>query len=47
MVLYRNVDGTTANDTVVAYIDTGGFPFAANGSTVTVQWNLEGIIQTT
>ena len=47
MVIYRNVDGTTANDTVVAYIDTGGFPFAANGSTVTVQWNAQGIIQTT
>ncbi len=51
MVIYRHVDGTTANDTVVAYIDTGGFNpstgFAANGSTVTIQWNSEGIIQTT
>ncbi len=47
MVLYRHVDGTTANDTVVAWIDTGGFPFPANGSTVTVTWNPNGIIQTT
>jgi hypothetical protein len=35
----------------IAYIDTvsGGttFPFTANGSTVTIQWNAEGIIQAT
>lgn len=31
----------------IAYIDTGGFPFTANGSTVTIQWNVEGILQAT
>ena len=29
----------------MAYIDTGGFPFAGNGSNVTLQWNAAGIIQ--
>lgn len=29
----------------IAYIDTGGFPFAGNGSNVTIQWNSAGIIQ--
>jgi hypothetical protein len=30
----------------IAYIDTGGFPFAGNGSNVTLQFNVGGIIQT-
>ena len=29
----------------IAYIDTGGFPFAATGSDITIQWNAEGILQ--
>lgn len=29
----------------VAFIDTGGFPFAGNGSNVTIQWNANGIVQ--
>lgn len=31
----------------MAQIDTGGFPFDGNGGDVTIQWNAEGIIQTT
>lgn len=44
-IVYRRVDDTTANDQPVAYIDTGGFPFAANGSDIVITWNAEGIIQ--
>jgi hypothetical protein len=29
----------------LAFIDTGGFPFTANGSNVVIQWNAEGILQ--
>ena len=29
----------------IAYIDAGGFPFAANGGDITFQWNAEGILQ--
>lgn len=47
ILLYRHVDGTTANDEAVGWIDTGGFPFAGNTSSVTSQWNAQGIIQTT
>jgi len=28
-----------------AWIDSGGFPFTANGANVTIQWNAGGIIQ--
>jgi hypothetical protein len=39
---------STLNDSEpLAYVDTGGFPFTANGSTVTINWNAEGIIQAT
>jgi hypothetical protein len=31
----------------IAWIDTGGFPVTANGGTITVTWNAEGILQLT
>lgn len=31
----------------VAYIDTGGFPFAGNGGNVNINWSAEGILQIT
>jgi len=50
MVIYvdANDDGLPADDAtnlLVAYIDTGGFPFDGNGSDVIVAWNAEGILQ--
>jgi hypothetical protein len=47
MVVYKHVDGTAANDVPIAFIDTGGFPFAGNGGDVTIQWSVEGIVQLT
>lgn len=34
-----------ASSLPVGFIDTGGFPFAGNGSNVTLQWNAAGILQ--
>jgi hypothetical protein len=31
----------------IAYIDSGGFPIAANGGDLTMQWNAEGILNFT
>lgn len=39
-----------ANDTTSAClgnVDTGGFPVVTNGGDVTIQWNVEGILQLT
>lgn len=47
MLVKRHVDGTAANDIPIAWIDTGGFPFTANGGDVNVGWNAEGILQAT
>lgn len=30
---------------VLAYVDTGGFPFTATGADFTINWNAEGIFQ--
>ncbi len=46
MVLFRFVTNDT-DSVPIAYIDSGGFPFAGNGGDVTVQWNVEGILQAT
>ena len=46
MVLYRHVTND-ADAILVAFIDTGGFPFSGNGGNVTVTWNAEGILQAT
>jgi len=32
---------------LIAYVDTGGFPFVTNGGDFTIQWNAEGILQIT
>lgn len=45
-VLFRFVTND-ADSPVIAHIDTGGFPKTTNGGTFTVQWNPEGILQTT
>ena len=45
-VLYKHVTND-ADAVLIAYIDTGGFPFTANGGDVTVTWNAEGILQAT
>lgn len=52
LVLYIDADndGDPADDAaniLVAYIDTGGFPFDGNGGDVTVTWNAQGILQVT
>jgi hypothetical protein len=47
MILYRHVDGTAANDQLIAFIDTGGFPFTGNGGAVNVVVNAEGLLQAT
>lgn len=46
MILYKHVTND-ADSPVVAWIDTGGFPFTANGGNVDVAWNAEGILQVT
>src|SRR3972149_3413525 len=38
---------TDAAPPLVAWIDTGGFPFSGNGGNVDVAWNAEGIVQAT
>lgn len=47
-IIYKQVggdDSTPANDVLIAYIDTGGFPVTTNGGDLTIQWNAEGILQ--
>lgn len=45
IVLYRHVTND-ADSPLIAYIDSG-FPYTANGATLTIQWNAEGILQAT
>jgi len=45
-VLYKFITNQAASEPV-AYIDAGGFPFAASGTDFTLQWNAEGILQFT
>lgn len=45
IVLYKHVTND-ADSPLVAYIDDG-FPYVANGATLTIQWNAEGILQAT
>jgi hypothetical protein len=48
LVIYKgtinSADDGTSNE-LLAYVDTGGFPFTANGSDVIVEWNAAGILQ--
>lgn len=43
-VLYKYNASDDAAD-LIAYIDSGGFPFTASGANVTITWNAEGILQ--
>ena len=43
-ILYKHVTDDT-DSIPIGYCDTGGFPFDGTGSTVTVNWNAEGILQ--
>jgi hypothetical protein len=47
MVLYVDLGGSDTANPVVAYVDTGGFPFTGNGGAVNVTVNAEGLIQYT
>lgn len=44
MLVYKHVGADSANIPIL-WIDSGGFPFTGNGSTVNVTWNAEGIAQ--
>lgn len=46
MVLYKHVTND-ADAVLIAYIDSGGFPFTANGGDVTVTINADGLLQLT
>lgn len=43
-MVYKHV-GADSSNIPLAFIDTGGFPFSANGGNVTIQWNANGIVQ--
>lgn len=45
-LLYKHVDGTDANDQPIAFIDFDS-DLAADGSTVTISWDSEGILHLT
>lgn len=46
LIVYKHVTNDT-DSIPIAFIDTGGFPFDGNGGDVTIQWNVEGILQFT
>lgn len=46
MILYKHVTND-ADSIPIAWIDSGGFPFAGNGLPVSITWNAEGILQLT
>lgn len=46
VVIFRFITNDAASE-LIAYIDTGGFPFTANGGNFTITWNAEGILQAT
>jgi len=46
IVVFKFVTNDTDSIPIV-YIDSGGFPFDGNGGNVTMQWNVEGILQAT
>jgi hypothetical protein len=45
-VFYKHVTND-ADAVLIAYVDTGGFPFSGNGGNVTLTVNAEGYIQVT
>lgn len=46
-LVYRQVDGTAANDQPIAWIDTGGFPINGGGGPFQIAINAEGLLQVT
>lgn len=42
-IVYKHV-GADSSNIPIAWIDTGGFPFTANGGNVTLQWSASGIV---
>jgi hypothetical protein len=46
VIIYRHLT-SDALSTMIAYIDTGGFPVVTNSGDLTITWNAEGIIQLT
>lgn len=44
VLIYKHVTNDT-DSVPIAYIDTGGFPFTANGGDVTITWHANGILQ--
>lgn len=46
VVIYKHLTSDLLS-TLIAYIDTGGFPVVTNGGDLTITWNDEGIIQLT
>lgn len=46
IVLYQHVTND-ADSPLIAYIDTGGFPLAANGGDILASFSIEGVLQTT
>ncbi len=42
-ILYKHV-GADSSNIPIAFYDTGGFPFTANGGNVTIQWSANGIV---
>lgn len=44
VIIYRHLT-SDALSTLIAFIDTGGFPVVTNGGDLTITWNAEGIIQ--
>lgn len=45
-LIYKFITNDAASP-VIAFIDSGGFPIAANGGDLTLQFNVEGILQVT
>jgi hypothetical protein len=47
LVLYKRIGGSDnpAVDTLIAYIDSGGFPVVTNGGDLNINWNAAGILQ--
>lgn len=46
MIVYKHVT-VDADSIPIMWIDTGGFPYTANGGDLTINWNAEGILQAT
>lgn len=45
-LIYKYVDGTNANDLVIAWVEFAS-PVTHDGTDFTIQWNAEGILQLT